>query len=169
MASSAPLFARLLVLVAGAAAQFGRCKHRDVIKPDGTYQFKGCTELSLFGHQIGDEGAASLGKALATDTKLKFLDIWANGIGPVGAEALGKALEANTVLEKIFANENQACSSGSRPGPSPAARIRAPPLAVRTQGGCRARARLCSEPQEQAWDALAQLNRHGRRGGAGLG
>ena len=48
------------------------------------------------GNEIGDEGAAALGRGLATNRGLAVLDLWDNKVGDAGAIALATALEAQS-------------------------------------------------------------------------
>ena len=90
-----------------------RCRLQQVRQPDGSYRILGCDELLLFGERIGDNGAVQLAKALATDNRLRLLDLWSNGIGPLGAAALADALAANSKLDKLYLNENEVGAEGA--------------------------------------------------------
>lgn len=105
--------ALLVLLMAHLAAAQQRCKLGDVQRPDGSYMLGHCDELLLFGEKIGDAGVEKLGAALATDKRLKLVDLWSNGVGPKGAEVLARALTTNNKLEKLYLNENDLGSAGA--------------------------------------------------------
>ena len=114
--SGSPLPSRHRLLVALGALAVGaraqqRCRPEKVVSSDGSFNFGSCTEATLFGRRIGDEGVERLVKAIPP--RLKLLDLWNNGIGRQGAVALGSFLETNTGLEKLFLNENEIGPEGA--------------------------------------------------------
>jgi Ran GTPase-activating protein (RanGAP) involved in mRNA processing and transport len=58
--------------------------------------------LKLPYHDLGNEGAAILGTALATNKTLKKLELRDLGLGNEGAAILGTALATNKTLKKLF-------------------------------------------------------------------
>ena len=75
-----------LLLLAPAHAQV-RCGISQIKQSDGSFRISpACEHVLLFGANIGDDGIAKLAPALATATRLQFLDLWSNGIGPKGAQ-----------------------------------------------------------------------------------
>ena len=46
-----------------------------------------------------------LGGGVATNRRVKFVDLWSNGIGPEGGTRPARALEGNKILEKLWLNE----------------------------------------------------------------
>ena len=60
--------------------------------------FEKLEELSLFGNEIGDEGAVALADALKDLKHLKFVALDGNNIGLVGAAALRDVLQTDTEL-----------------------------------------------------------------------
>lgn len=62
---------------------------------------QGLRWLSLAGNRVGDQGACSLGTALAENAVLTHLDVSFNGISCKGAAALAHGLRANSAIENI--------------------------------------------------------------------
>ena len=56
------------------------------------------TYLSLFGNNIGDEGAKELAEAIRASGSMATLDLSVNKIGDEGAKALAAALRVNWVM-----------------------------------------------------------------------
>lgn len=69
--------------------------------------------LDLDGNDIGDDGAESVARALATNDTLEELELSRNGIGERGARALAAALAENGTLREL--------GVGGNPGVGPAA------------------------------------------------
>jgi Ran GTPase-activating protein (RanGAP) involved in mRNA processing and transport len=63
--------------------------------------------FDLTKNKIGDAGAVALAGALATDETLKVLWLWGNRIGDDGIKALGQALVQNGSLESLNVSKNK--------------------------------------------------------------
>ena len=97
------------------------CTHKDVdmvTETDAWLVPEDCTELTLAGRGVDDEGATKLAVALRTDrsrnvvTRLTKLELWNNRIGVAGAKALAAALADNDVLRELHMNGNHLGDDG---------------------------------------------------------
>ena len=64
-------------------------------------------QLNLFDNQIGDEGAQTISRALATNSSLVKLSLSLCGITDIGAQSIAEALSTNLFLEKLSLSSNK--------------------------------------------------------------
>lgn len=60
------------------------------------------TELSLFGCNIGEDGACRLARAIHANSTLKKLVLWNNPLGERGAKELVESIAHNTTIEELY-------------------------------------------------------------------
>ena len=63
------------------------------------------TELSLFGCNIGEDGACQLARAIRTNSTLKMLVLIDNPLGEEGVKKLVENLAHNTTIEELYLPE----------------------------------------------------------------
>ena len=62
------------------------------------------TELSLFGCNIGEDGACQLARAIPANSTLKKLNLVQNPLGERGAKELVESLAHNTTIEELYSS-----------------------------------------------------------------